>query len=126
MSEEQLETTAEQSSVSEPSPRPWYFDGWDIFTTGPTGNTGGHRLVVPLPRDTFHPSQRVRDADARLIVRAVNAYDTFLDALSALRYIEERYGRLDGVGWERLGFDTSEQSRCQRRTSRRAARGGIH
>lgn len=58
--------------------RPWYFDGWDIFTAGssagPRGD--GHRLVVPLSHldNTFHPSQRVSRYDAELIVRAVNAY----------------------------------------------------
>lgn len=55
------------------SPRPWYFDGRDILHTGETDDTGGHRLVVPLP-DTWHESQRVSDYDAELIVRAVNAY----------------------------------------------------
>lgn len=60
------------------SPRPWYFDGRDIFSTGPTDDTGGHRLVVPLP-NTFHPSQRVSDADAELIVRAVNEHDALLE-----------------------------------------------
>lgn len=26
----------------------------------------------------------------------------YADALSGLRYIEQRYGRLDGVGWDRV------------------------
>lgn len=69
--------------ATEASPRPWYFDGRDIFSTGPTDDTGGHRLVVPLP-NTFHPSQRVSDADAELIVAAVNAYDRMRDALEEI------------------------------------------
>lgn len=60
--------------VSLASGGPWYFDGWDIFSTGSTADTGGHRCVVPLPHETFHPSQQVSPYDAELIVRAVNAF----------------------------------------------------
>jgi hypothetical protein len=70
--------------LADASPRPWYFDGWDIFTTGPTDETGGHRLVVPLP-NTVHPSQRVSKADAELIVLAVNEYERLVGERDHLR-----------------------------------------
>lgn len=82
--------SAREWLLAAPSPRPWYFDGRDIFSTGPTDETGGHRLVVPLP-NTLHPSQRVSDADAELIVRAVNAYDALVAAAEPLSRLRLRH-----------------------------------
>lgn len=66
-------------ALDESSPRPWYFDGWDIFSAGTRGgvNNDGHRLVLPASHldQTWHPSQRMNRADLQLIVEAVNAYD---------------------------------------------------
>jgi hypothetical protein len=51
---------------------PWWYDGRDIFHN-PEGFAGRQHLVVPLP-ETWHESQRVPDAVARLIVAAVNHF----------------------------------------------------
>ena len=74
-----------ETQFADSTPRPWYFDGWDIFTAfNSAGVRGdGHRLVIPLSHlnNTFHPSQRVNEADVRLIVEAVNAYERYGNAL---------------------------------------------
>lgn len=67
------------------TPRPWYYDGRDIFSTAV--GQDGHRLVVPLP-ETWHPYQEVSPFDAELIVRAVN---TFGDAA----LLRERIDKLE-------------------------------
>lgn len=69
---------------SEASTRPWYFDGRDIFTTGSTEETGGHRLVIPLP-NTLHPTQQVTEADAKLVVMAVNEHELLCELAEAAR-----------------------------------------
>lgn len=88
--------TAARASTEEllaaASPRPWYFDGWDVFSTGATDGTGGHRLVFPLPHPTWHPSQRVSPADAELAVRAVNEYEALLGARAAVPAPEHLHG----------------------------------
>jgi hypothetical protein len=73
-----VSSLADESLLANASPRPWYFDGRDILTASQGEN--GHRLVVPLP-NTIHPSARVSDFDAELIVRAVNAYEEGLASL---------------------------------------------
>lgn len=40
-------------------------------------------------------NERLRDAAPRLA-------EALKDAMSGLRYIRERYGELDGVGWQRI------------------------
>lgn len=40
-------------------------------------------------------------SDGRLIAAAPDLHAALLDALSGLAYIRTRYGRLEGVGWDR-------------------------
>lgn len=68
-------------SEREATPRPWYYDGRDIFAVGIKED--GHRLVIPLP-DTFHPSQEVSKADAELVVLAVNSHDALMRLLETV------------------------------------------
>lgn len=93
------------SAVS--TPRPWYFDGWDIFTSassaGPRGD--GHRMVIPLRAindAVFHESMRVKAEDARLIVAAVNAMDSagvvFED--DRVGYVEIQINRQEWLAWK--------------------------
>jgi hypothetical protein len=46
--------------------------------------------------------QQARDFAADALAEYDLLFATLADALSALKYIEQRYGRLDGVGWGRV------------------------
>lgn len=54
--------------LAKASPRPWRYDGRDVFSAELINESG---LVLPIP-ETWHPSQRVNEADIRLLVEAVN------------------------------------------------------
>lgn len=75
----------------EPTPRPWvchsgaiYRDAPNVF---PKGDETGIRIAL-MDRDTPYTAPTERDANAKLIVRAVNAFDSLTTALeSALGWL---------------------------------------
>lgn len=79
-------TTKASSNASAATPRPWRFEAWD---DGPEGTGafihGGNpeQLVADVgPEERRFPGEA--EANARLIVQAVNAHDDLIAALEAL------------------------------------------
>jgi hypothetical protein len=65
------------------------------------------------PEEIAAEARRIRDECIDAIVsivkqRAATAEAQRDDALSGLRYIASRWGRLDGVGWDRLGIAATD------------------
>ncbi len=108
------------------TPRPWYFDGWDIFTSASSaGSRGdGHRLVVPLSHlnETFHPSQKVSEDDARLIVAAVNERDALLAENRRLREALERIAEFADMASSRDASAATENKLAVALAAREAMR----
>jgi hypothetical protein len=69
-----IKDLSDSELLAKASPRPWFFDGRDILRSRSIPSDTGHYLVIPLPDNTFHPSQKVSYYDIELIIRAVNAY----------------------------------------------------
>lgn len=56
--------------LAEADAGPWWYDGRDIFHKKPGTNLD--QIIIPIPdkHETFHPSQAVNDATAKLAALA--------------------------------------------------------
>jgi len=73
-----------RSLLAEADAGPWWFDGRDIFHKKPDTNLD--QIIIPIPsaEETFHPSQAVTPATARLASLAPELALSLADALEAL------------------------------------------